>query len=705
MKIRSKILFILVGVLIGLNLLILFAARAVIQSSYTRLERSYMELNGQRVLSAIDDRLAKMELTLTDWSSWTETYEYAAGRNPDFVSRNLMDETFQSLNINAIAIIPAAGGQMYAKAVDLATGAEQPFPGGLPELWRPDSPILSAMSDGETRKGIVVLFDRVLLLAARPVYTSERKGPATGVIVMARFFDDDELAGLARMVQRPLERLSPGDPEIPSEIRETLFPPSGERGTAPLAALHEVDASYIEGFVHIADMTGKSGMVLRVRSPRDISVHGRKTIAYFMLAFLFLSLAAGVTVWILLRRVVLNPLDRLDRDAAAIKHSGSLSKRIACTGDDELTNVIHALNRMLDALEEKQGQLQKARRNEALGQLAGGTAHEFNNILAIMQGSIEMVMDDPKLAPSDSELLQKAYRAGLRGRDIVAQIIDFSKTDRQEHREISLPLAVKGALDMDRPLFPPHITLVESYADPVRPVRANKAQVEQMVLNLCRNSIDAIGDSPGTIRVRVDDDGPDGFVTLSVGDTGGGIPPSVSGRIFDPFFTTKRVGKGTGLGLSVVQGFMMRHQGTIDFTSVIGEGTTFYLRFPAVESGTPPQRTERILLVSRDGAAFRLPLLALETAGYQATLESDAAAAEVLFRSDTSAFSLVLVDPGSSFREGLDFCRNLRSLAPACRICLLSEPDPSLTGNELAEAGISDVLLKPLTVRSLLEIL
>jgi len=653
MKIRNKILFILVGVLAGMNLLILLVAQAVLQTSYIRLENTYMELNGQRVLSAIDDRLAKMELTLTDWSSWTETYEYAAGRSPDFISRNLMDETFQSLNINVIAIIPADGGSPFAKAVDLASGKEQSLPRGIQALWGPDSPVRGSMIDGGTRKGIFVLFDRVLLLAARPVYTSERKGPATGVIVMARFFDDDELAALSRIVQRPLERFSPGDTAIPHHIRDELFPVAPAAPVYSTVAIHTVDASLIEGFVHISDLMGKKGMVLRVRSPRDISVHGRKTIVYFMIAILVLSFAAGLTVWIMLRRVVLNPLNRLNLDAAGIKHSGDLSKRIAWTGHDELSNVIHALNRMLDALEENQEQLQKARRNQALGQLAGGTAHEFNNILAIMQGSIEMVMDDPKLAPSDSDLLQKAYRAGLRGRDIVSQIINFSKTDSQAHREISLPEAVKGALDMDRPLFPAHITLVEDCDEPVRPVRANKVQVEQMVLNLCRNSIDAIGNRPGTIRVCVEDDGAGEFVTLSVGDTGGGIPPSVSGRIFDPFFTTKGVGKGTGLGLSVVQGFMQQHQGTIDFTSVIGEGTTFYLRFPAVKSGTPPgrtertERTERILLVSRDGASFRLPVLALETAGYQVTLEADVTAAEALFRRESAAFTLVLVDPGS----------------------------------------------------------
>lgn len=701
MKIRSKILYILVGVLAVLNLLILLAAQAVIQSSYTRLEESYMELNGQRVRSALEDRLSKMELTLTDWSSWTETYEYAAGRNPDFIVRNLMDETFISLNVNLIAIMPSDGRRPYAKSVDLASGREQALPRGFSYLWGPSSPVRSVLTDGITRKGILVLPDRVLLLAARPVYTSERTGPATGVIVMARLFDDAELQTLSGIVQLPLARFSLGDSAIPEEIKETLFPPAR---AAPLT-VRKAGPALIEGYVPVVDLTGKNGIVLRVQSKRDISGHGRKTIAYFMFAIMLLSGAAGLTVWILLRQVVLRPLDRLNSDAARIRASADMSERIAWTGNDELSAVIHALNGMLDALEENQGQLQKARRNQALGQLAGGTAHEFNNILAIMQGSIEMVMNDPKLAPSDSELLQKAYRAGLRGRDIVAQILDFSKTARETHEILSLPAVVRAALDMDAPLFPAHIALVVELDFPVRQVKANRVQVEQMVLNLCKNSIDAIGGVPGTVTVRVEDAGEGDFVTLSVGDTGGGIPASLAGRIFDPFFTTKQVGKGTGLGLSVVQGFMQQHEGTIDFESKTGEGTTFFLRFPAVAGGAPPERKTRILIVSPDGAAFRLPVLALETEGYQVALEGDLEQALDRFRGGPGEFLLVLVDEAAVPGDVLVFCRALRAVDPDCRLCLLKETLPEPNAHDLSAAGVRDVLFKPLTVRSLLEIL
>ncbi len=690
MKIRSKILVILVGMLILLNLLILAVAQVVIQSSFTRLEESYMELNGQRVRSAVDDRLSKMEATLTDWSSWTETYDYAAGSNPDFISLNLMNETFLSLNVNLIAIIPSDGRSPYAKVVDLASGAERPRPRGLSILWEPDSPILPTLIDGETSKGLLVLPDGVLLLAARPVYTSEGRGPRTGVIVMA-----------PGIVRRPLARFSPGDSAIPEEIRETFFPVS----SAPPFSIRKTDASLIEGFVLIPDMTGTNGMVLRVQGPRDISVHGQRTIAYFLFAILILSMAAGMTVWVLLRQVVLNPLHRLNSDAVRIQGSGDLSERIAEKGDDELSAVTHALNAMLDALEENQGQLQKARRNQALGRLAGGTAHEFNNILAIMQGSIEMVMDDPKLAPSDSELLQKAYRAGLRGRDIVAQIIDFSKTARQAHEELSLPAVVRAALDMDKPLFPAHIALVTELDGDVRPVRANRLQVEQMVLNLCKNSIDAIGDAPGTVTVRVEDTESGDFVVLSVRDTGGGIPESLAGQVFDPFFTTKPVGKGTGLGLSVVQGFMQQHEGTIDFESTRGLGTVFFLRFPTVKTDTPIERPEQILIVSTDGPAFRLPVLALETEGYQVALEAGAAQALERFRSDSGAYSLVLVDQAGSIGDTLNLCRTLHSVNPDCRICLLKDTDAEASPRDLSGAGIRDVLSKPLTVRSLLEIL
>jgi len=544
--------------------MIFFVAQVLIMTSYTRLELSYMQQSIQRTLAALDDRLEKMDYTVHDWASWTETYEFLAGNNPDFIAENFMESAFVSLNIDLVALFDASGALVYEKAIDEGTGLEMPVPAGFREGVEATLQHLAAEDGWLSRTGIVMLPDHGLLVALRPVLTSMEEGPAAGTMVMASFFDNGELDGFGEITRLPLSMNRIDALPLPVDVSEAL----GVLSVDDPVLVRIVSGALIKGYALIPDMFGRPALVIGVEAERDIHASGLRTMWYFTIMTIMLSFVVGLTIWVLLRNIVIKRLTRLGTDAANIRLHGNMSERLEVSGDDELSDVTRALNAMLEALKRNQVRLQQAQRYEAQGKLAGGTAHEFNNILAIILGSIEMVIGSLPETHPERMRLERARRAGLRGKDIVGRILEFSLGSRQPRSRVSLSDIVPDALDMVQALFPPGLTLVRRIVGNTGAILANPGQIEQIVTNLCKNAREAIGEQPGTIEIlveevvfaeapaRIPDLPPGRYVRLRVSDTGMGMLPSERNQIFDPFFTTKKIGEGYGLGLSVVLGIV-----------------------------------------------------------------------------------------------------------------------------------------------------
>ena len=242
-----------------------------------------------------------------------------------------------------------------------------------------------------------------------------------------------------------------------------------------------------------------------------------------------------------------------------------------------------------------EARLRQAQKMEALGTLAGGIAHDFNNILGVIMGYAEMAgfeMNDQSPARGDlSEVLKAANRA----KDLVGQILAFSRQKEQEKRPMLVGPIIKEGLKMLRATLPSTIEIVRQVDSKAR-IIGDPSEIHQVLMNLCTNAGHVMADQGGTLKVGLEDvrydvgairpDAglrPGAYVKLTVGDTGHGIDPSILGRIFDPFFTTKEQGVGTGLGLSVVHGIVRNHGGIVQVESLPGRGTTFHVFFPATE--------------------------------------------------------------------------------------------------------------------------
>ena len=357
--------------------------------------------------------------------------------------------------------------------------------------------------------------------------------------------------------------------------------------------------------------------------------------------------------------------------------------------------VIHDITHQKRAEEEKErleDRLRQAQKMESIGTLAGGIAHDFNNILGIILGNTELAIDDvPEWNPARNNL-DKVRKACLRAKDVVRQILAFSRKSETEQKTISMGPLVTESLNLLRASIPTTIDIRRKIADDLHRILGDPTQIHQIMINLCTNAAHAMENKGGTLEValknriidadtasRYADLRPGSYVQIRVSDTGDGINPDVIDRIFDPYFTTKDVGKGTGLGLSVVHGIVKSHNGSIVLKSKAGKGTTFNIFLPAVLNQRPkepkdlrmlPTGQERILLVDDEEFMVDLNQQRLERLGYTVTPETDPSEALRLFRSDPDQFDLVITDMTMPKMTGDRLARELLNTRPHMPIIL-----------------------------------
>ncbi|MCX8044991.1 MAG: ATP-binding protein [Desulfobacterota bacterium] len=361
-----------------------------------------------------------------------------------------------------------------------------------------------------------------------------------------------------------------------------------------------------------------------------------------------------------------------------------------------------------------------AHKMEAIGTLAGGIAHDFNNILTAIMGFAEIglhkkTIDDAKLKYIFEQILQ----AGLRAKDLIRQILTFSRQRDQERVPVKMGSIVKEALKLLRATLPKNIQLHEIIRTEHDIVLAGPTQLHQIVMNLCTNAAHAMRETGGTIEVILDAASPDTgqphsgqYIELNVRDTGCGIEPSIINRIFDPFFTTKAPGEGTGMGLSVVHGIVQSCGGMIRVSSELGRGTTFQVLLPLAESEESMDEHEeepiergsgRILFVDDEEALVEVGHEMLEEIGYTVSVKTDAREALEVFRAQPEQFDLIITDKNMPGMTGFDLAREIARIRPDIPMILCSGYHDEVEAEKARELGFRDIIVKPLSMRDIAE--
>jgi PAS domain S-box-containing protein len=372
-------------------------------------------------------------------------------------------------------------------------------------------------------------------------------------------------------------------------------------------------------------------------------------------------------------------------------------------------------------------QLRQAQKMEAIGTLAGGVAHDFNNILSIINGYTELLKISLADQPEFNEHLDAVAKAGARAAGLVRQILTFSRQEQTQREPMRLAPVIEEATKFLRATIPSTIEIRLRLAADAPVVLADATEVHQIVMNLGTNAWHAMRDRAGKLDVELESFIVDQelaahtpqlregrYARLSVSDSGKGMDQATLSRIFEPFFTTKVAGEGTGLGLSVVHGIMQSHDGAITVYSKPGIGTTFRLYFPAHSSDeataeiqaavTPSGTGERVLFVDDEAPLANLGKAILERLGYSVDARTNVLEALELIRSEPGRFDLVIADQTMPSMTGIDFARQIRLIRSDLPIVLTTGYVGQLKIEQLRPMGIRELLPKPPTIRTLGEV-
>lgn len=373
-------------------------------------------------------------------------------------------------------------------------------------------------------------------------------------------------------------------------------------------------------------------------------------------------------------------------------------------------------NRALEA------QLRQAQKMEAVGTLAGGIAHEFNNILGIILGNAELAREDlPKSNPAHFNL-GEIKTASLRAKEIVRQLLTFGRKTEENRQPVSLVPVIREAIKLLRSSIPAYIQFEEDISADGCCVLADSTQIQRILLNLGTNAAHAMETTGGILRFSLhvmtfphanqnhaSRMRSGRYVVLQGSDTGKSIPPDIVERIFDPYFTTKGVGKGAGLGLSVVHGIVERHGGSIEVDSKPAHGTTFKIFFPVETrlfepgfdiSDQPPTGHERILFVDDEAIAAVWSSI-LARLGYQVQAETDPEQALKLFAADPDQFDLLITDMTMPVMTGDQLIKKALQIRPDLKTILCTGYSQQVDETTAIRLGAKAYTLKPLDLTQL----
>ncbi len=365
-------------------------------------------------------------------------------------------------------------------------------------------------------------------------------------------------------------------------------------------------------------------------------------------------------------------------------------------------------------------ELRQAHKMESIGTLAGGVAHDFNNILFMILGNAELALGDlPKNHPAYN-FINKIKTASVRAAGIIKQLLNFSRKTNQEFKPIGAVSVIKDCLNFIRSSLPATIVIKKHLPEEDVTIMGDPIQINQVLINLCTNAFQAMEETGGILQIDVEkvvigkenavefpaiSDGD--YLKITVKDSGPGIRHEIIDRIFDPYFTTKKIGKGSGLGLSVVHGIIKNHNGVISVQNQSGEGAVFTMLFPAIDKKPDCEKKtidrlqygkESILIVDDEEIIIEVTQKMLEKLGYEVEASLDPADALNKFRSSPDKFHLVITDMTMPQMTGAKLYEELKKIRSNIPVIICTGHSGLIDEEKAKQVGIAGYLTKPASI-------
>ncbi len=365
---------------------------------------------------------------------------------------------------------------------------------------------------------------------------------------------------------------------------------------------------------------------------------------------------------------------------------------------------------------------------EAIGTLAGGIAHDFNNMLAVIMGNAELALDDLEgtaWAEGPGRNIEQILHASQRARDLVKQILTFSRKSEREKKPVNVARLLKETHSMLRASLPATIDMSLEITTSTGTILADPGQIQEVIMNLATNAAYAMRENGGVLTMALLDVAftadalrpdpemrPGRYLQVTVKDTGTGMTEEIRKRIFEPFFTTKEAGQGTGMGLAVAYGIVKNHGGVITVSSSVGEGSAFVVYLPETKAVGPeeedarialPKGYEHILFVDDEPAVVELTAIILRRLGYRVTPVTSGKEAWDLFLRDPFQFDLIITDQTMPGTTGSLLAEKMLHVRPDLPIILITGYSEIISPESAARIGIREFILKPLVKKELAE--
>jgi PAS domain S-box-containing protein len=375
MTLRTRTV-VIVGATLGCFVAVLyFSSGAILLRAFGQIEERRVSDNVQRSINAFNDALFNIDRLLHDWAAWDDTYEFIAKpeEHRKYIESNVGPDTFFiDQRMSAVQYFNSAGELVYGEAFDHSLGKEVPIPSAIAAQTAPGSLLLRHSSTTSSHKGIVMLPDRIMLVASQPILNSANEGPIRGTLIFWRVLDEREKEALARVTRLTLDIRRADDPTLPSDFKAADL-------RTGIIEVKPLSAASIGGYALLNDIYGNPALIFRVRMSRDIFLQGKASVQYLLVSLLILGYVIGVVIMILLQRQVIGRLTNLGESLAGIGESADPSERVPVAGRDELADIAMSINGMLAALERAQQQLRESEnRFRQVAESAGEWIWEIN---------------------------------------------------------------------------------------------------------------------------------------------------------------------------------------------------------------------------------------------------------------------------------------------------------------------------------------
>ena len=608
MTLRTKTLSIISLTVIGLLVVLYITSTTIVMGGFARVEEQDTRQNVQRVLDAYADEVAKLNITAGDWATWDATYAFIEDGNQEYIDENVSEATTARLGLNVLAYIHSSGRVVISKGFDSATGKGTPLPESFQAHLVPSDLLLQHPDLKTAVTGVVLLPEGPLLVAARPILTSNGDGPSRGTLIMGHYLDASLLKQLAKRTHVDLSMQRFDTSQMPADfaaMRSTLL-----QG-AP-TAIEPLSDNVIAGYTLVRDIYGNPAFVLRATLPRPIYAQGHVSTQYQLASLVVVGLVFGTVTLLLLVNLVLSRLARLSADVSRIGTSGDLSVRVPMAGKDEVSHLASEINGMLDALQHAQAERQQAEAalyqakeaaeaaSRAKSAFLANMSHELRTPLTGIIGYSELLQKEARFLGYTDLLddLDKIRTAGNHLLALINQILDLSKIEAGKMQlaleSFDIAPLIRDVVTTIDPLVTQNGNLLNVHcATDLGTMYADLTKVRQILLNLLSNAAKFTDQGVITIHASRQLTSDAEHIRFRISDTGIGMSAEQLLALFQEFMqadaTTNRNYGGTGLGLALSHRFCHLMGGTITVESDVGRGSTFIVQLPTIVRDSTPE--------------------------------------------------------------------------------------------------------------------